>query len=114
MQRDNKHNANAVPLPPDEACNADPARTPPDLEGGEGEVVNVVRTCQEEATVACASPPPPSLVVGDDNDDDDNSHDYNDDNDDDGGCGDGEWRAAATAVAVATRGCFGNKIRHPC
>ena len=31
----------------------------------------------------------------------------------DHGCGDGEWRAAATAVAVATRGCFGNKIRRP-
>ena len=24
----------------------------------------------------------------------------------DRGCGGGEWRAAATAVAVATRGCF--------
>ena len=30
------------------------------------------------------------------------------------GVGDGEWQAAATALAVATRGCFGNKIRHPC
>jgi hypothetical protein len=26
------------------------------------------------------------------------------------GCGGGEWQAAATAVAVATRGCFGNII----
>ncbi len=59
MQRDNKHNANAVPLPPDEACNADPAHAHLDLEGGEGEVVNVARACQEEATVARASPPPP-------------------------------------------------------
>ncbi len=39
MQYDDKHNANAVPLPPDEACNADPAHACPDLEGGEGEVV---------------------------------------------------------------------------
>ncbi len=57
MQRDYK--ANAVPLPPDEAYNADLARAHPDLEGGEGEVVNVVRACQEEATVVRASPPPP-------------------------------------------------------
>ena len=48
MQRDDKHNANAVPLPPDEACNADPAHVHPDLEGGEGEVVNVACACQEE------------------------------------------------------------------
>ncbi len=39
---------NAVPLPPDEACKADPARARPDLEGGEGEVVNVARAFQEE------------------------------------------------------------------
>ena len=44
MQCDDKHNANAVPLPPDEACNADPARACPDLEGREGEVVNVAPT----------------------------------------------------------------------
>ena len=31
----------------------------------------------------------------------------------DRGCSGGEWQAAATAVAVATRGCFDNKIRHP-
>ncbi len=61
MQRDKKHNTNAVPLPPDEACNADPARARPDLEGGEGEVVNVARACQEEATVVRASPSPPPL-----------------------------------------------------
>ena len=36
MQHNNK--ANAVPLPPDEVCNADPARARPDLKGGEGEV----------------------------------------------------------------------------
>jgi len=28
----------------------------------------------------------------------------------DRGCGGGEWRAAATSVAVATRGCFGMTI----
>ena len=52
MERDDKHNANAVPLPPDEACNADPAHVRPDLEGGEGQVANVARACQEEATMA--------------------------------------------------------------
>jgi len=31
----------------------------------------------------------------------------------DRGCGGGEWRAAATAVAVAARGCFGMIIWHP-
>jgi hypothetical protein len=31
----------------------------------------------------------------------------------DRGCGGGEWRAAATAVAVATRECFGMIIWHP-
>ena len=68
MERDNKYNANAVPLPPDEACNADPARARPDLGGGEGQVANVARACQKEATVAPASQgkhdpsnPPPSL-----------------------------------------------------
>ena len=55
MQQSDKHNANAAPLPPDEACNADPARAHPDLEGGEGEVAKVARVCQEEATVARAS-----------------------------------------------------------
>ena len=59
MQCDDKHNTNAVPLPPDEACNADPACARPDLEGGEGEIVYVARACQEEATVAHASPPSP-------------------------------------------------------
>ena len=33
MERDD---ANAVPLHPDEACNADPAHARPDLEGAEG------------------------------------------------------------------------------
>ena len=59
MQCDDKHNTNAVPLPPDEACNTDPACARPDLEGGEGEIVYVARACQEEATVAHASPPSP-------------------------------------------------------
>ena len=31
----------------------------------------------------------------------------------DRGCSGGEWQAAAMAVAVAMRGCFGNIIRHP-
>jgi hypothetical protein len=31
----------------------------------------------------------------------------------DRGCGGGEWRAGATAVAVVTRGCFGMIIWHP-
>jgi len=33
----------------------------------------------------------------------------------DRGCSGGEWRAVATAVAVAVAmiGCFGNIIRHP-
>ena len=55
MDPDDKHNANTVPLPPDEACNADPACARPGLEGGEGQVANVARACQEEATVARAS-----------------------------------------------------------
>jgi hypothetical protein len=71
MERNIKHNANAVPLPPDEACNTDPARARPDLEGGEGQVANVARACQEEATVARDSqgehvpsnPPPPHSTI---------------------------------------------------
>ena len=64
----NDHYANAARLPPNEACNADPARARHDGEGGEGEVANAAHACQEEATMAHASqgkqypsdPPPPS------------------------------------------------------
>jgi hypothetical protein len=31
----------------------------------------------------------------------------------DRGCGGGKWQAVATALAVATRGCFGMIIWHP-
>ena len=49
-----KHNTNAVCLPPDEACNTNPARGCHDGEGGEGEVANMARACQEEANVVRA------------------------------------------------------------
>ena len=69
MQRDDKHNANAVPLPPDEACNADPVGARPDLEGGEGEVADPSGMCPDLEggegevvivflTVVRTSPPP--------------------------------------------------------
>ena len=47
MER-NEHNANAARLPPDQACNADPARTRHDGEGGEWEAANAARALQEE------------------------------------------------------------------
>ena len=47
MER-NEHNANAARLPPDQACNADPARARHDGEGGEWEAANAACAFQEE------------------------------------------------------------------
>ena len=61
MER-NKHNANAARLPPDQACNADPARARHDGEGGEGEAANAARAFQEEEANALPSQHNPSRL----------------------------------------------------